>query len=101
MGIRIFIGNIEVTKLKVSKRDAARIVGCSRNRFDFLYVDTGLIMPVKDRGEGRDKFWVQDIIALRDRQFEAESQKKRSRVIKRKINFDRIIDECNREVFAN
>lgn len=98
MNIKIFIGNIEVTKLKVSKREAARIVGCSRNRFDLLYVETGLVQPVRDRGEGRSKFWVQDLIAIRDKQYEVEKQKKRSWVIKPRINFNNIMEECYKEL---
>lgn len=102
MNIRIHIQHgstsIEVTKLKVCKKEAAAILGCSRNLFDEKYVKTGLIIPVKDPGFKREEFWVQDLIGIRERQYEIESRKKRSRVLRRRINYTQAMNTAYAEM---
>jgi DNA-binding CsgD family transcriptional regulator len=64
MRIKVFVDGIEVTSLRVEKKVAAALLDCNLKTFEEQFVNSGLLTPDPDFGDGRSEFWVQDIILV-------------------------------------
>lgn len=71
---------------KISKRDAAKIMGISRGRFDKVYVETGLIKGFVPNGGNIPQFYVRDLFEIRTKEHEFAKEKEEEKEQKRAEN---------------
>ena len=106
MGIKVFVDNVEFTSLRVSKEVAAKLLDCSIEEFENLYIQEGLIWYTWF-DEEKEKIWVEDIIALRKkildmRQNEKEKLDKNNIIPQKTVSKPKVIlEELKETVIFN
>lgn len=64
--------DMENSRLLLTTKEAAELVGVSRNNFRFYFVDTGAITPIYLPGTKHPRFYVKDVAQIPERMKERQ-----------------------------